>query len=194
MSAHHAILLGRKGSTRVGCIMRIQVVEVIIGRLFLVLATLPLEVWASSASSGSSRHGRSTTTTTSPTATTTSRSSTTRRGRDGIPRSRRSSSSYSLSNGEVGGDDHDDHRWMVYPPWNPSRNISDDGFISGVFERIPGEWETEVRLRTAHTLNTPCRIRQVPGDGNCLFHRYVKDNFVIRALWTIEKTYWGNTL
>ncbi|KAL7557712.1 hypothetical protein ACA910_018506 [Epithemia clementina (nom. ined.)] len=109
-------------------------------------------------------------TTTATTTTSDSPPSTTRRPESGgIPRSlssSSSSSSLSLSDPQVVVDD----RWNVYPPWNPSRRINDDGFVMGLFDRIPGEWETEVRLRTAHGLSTPCRIRQVPGDGNCLFH------------------------
>ena len=105
---------------------------------------------------GSTSHSEATLASSSTSSRTTSRSR-------GIPRSASSSSS-SL-------DDPDTNRWTVYPPWNPSRRINDDGFVSGLFHRIPGEWEAEVRLRTAHALHTPCRIRQVPGDGNCLFHR-----------------------
>lgn len=56
------------------------------------------------------------------------------------------------------------------PPWNPSSHIDDEGFLQGLYHRTPGEWEQEVRLKTRHTLDLPCRIRQVPGDGNCLFH------------------------
>ena len=45
--------------------------------------------------------------------------------------------------------------------------------------RLPGEWEQEVPLQRYYStsssssysrLDAPCRIRQVPGDGNCLFH------------------------
>jgi hypothetical protein len=94
-----------------------------------------------------------------------------------------------------------------FPPWNPSPNIDDDGFLNLHYKRVPGEWEKDVKLssssssssissssttttttttsssslskhlkkrRTAPTLQPPidwpCRIRQVPGDGNCLFH------------------------
>lgn len=56
------------------------------------------------------------------------------------------------------------------PPWNPSANIDEAGFVKGLFVRTPGEWEEEVRLKTVNKLDQPCRIRQVPGDGNCLFH------------------------
>ena len=57
-----------------------------------------------------------------------------------------------------------------YPPWNTSPRIKYDGFLKDEFRRVPGEWEPEVRLRTRQRLDTRCRIRQVPGDGNCLFH------------------------
>ena len=59
---------------------------------------------------------------------------------------------------------------LSYPPWNTSPLIKYDGFLKGCYRRIPGEWEEEVKLRTRQRLDTPCRIRQVPGDGSCLFH------------------------
>jgi hypothetical protein len=62
------------------------------------------------------------------------------------------------------------------PPWNPSAHIDSDGFLSGLYPRIPGEWEREVRSIRG-SLNSKkggedchAMIRQVPGDGNCLFH------------------------
>lgn len=64
-------------------------------------------------------------------------------------------------------------RWSspnYYPPWNSSPLIQHDGFLKDQFQRIPGDWEEEVRLRTRQSLETKCRVRQVPGDGNCLFH------------------------
>jgi OTU-like cysteine protease len=62
-------------------------------------------------------------------------------------------------------------RYRRTPPWNPSDRIDPTtGYLNGLFVRVPGEWEEEVRLRTSHTLHLPCQIRQVPGDGNCLFH------------------------
>lgn len=57
-----------------------------------------------------------------------------------------------------------------HQPWNPSTDIDEAGFLKGLYVRTPGEWEQDVRLRTVNKLDTPCRIRQVPGDGNCLFH------------------------
>lgn len=61
------------------------------------------------------------------------------------------------------------HRRRSNPPWNPSTLIDDDGFLRHIYRRIPGEWEREVRLKTL-SLDPPVCIRQVPGDGNCLFH------------------------
>jgi hypothetical protein len=55
-------------------------------------------------------------------------------------------------------------------PWNPSSLIDEKGFLKGLFRRKKGDWEEELRLRTVYHTNHPCQIRQVPGDGNCLFH------------------------
>lgn len=59
-----------------------------------------------------------------------------------------------------------------YPPWNPSPKIDHNGFLIKNYERIPGEWEKEFKVRKRHqvSLKIPVTIRQVPGDGNCLFH------------------------
>jgi hypothetical protein len=57
-----------------------------------------------------------------------------------------------------------------HPPWNPSPFIDADGFLCDSYARAPGEWEEEARLRTSISTDLPCNIRQVPGDGNCLFH------------------------
>jgi hypothetical protein len=51
-----------------------------------------------------------------------------------------------------------------------SHRIDERGFLKALYRRVPGDWEPEVKLRTAHALTERCRIRQVPGDGNCLFH------------------------
>ena len=64
---------------------------------------------------------------------------------------------------------------LRYPPWNTSPNIDEHGFLLNHYPRIPGEWEKEFKLfrkrRPLHTeVQTPAIIRQVPGDGNCLFH------------------------
>jgi len=60
-------------------------------------------------------------------------------------------------------------RLSEQPPWNPSSKISDKGFLKGLYKRTPGDWEQDVRLRTFKT-DLPVHIRQVPGDGSCLFH------------------------
>lgn len=60
-----------------------------------------------------------------------------------------------------------------FPPWNPSPNIDENGFLLPTYHRISGEWEKEVKLRKKDRIsihNSPATIRQVPGDGNCLFH------------------------
>jgi hypothetical protein len=58
------------------------------------------------------------------------------------------------------------------PPWNPSAHIDPDGFLSGLYPRVPGEWESQVRSIRGSLKKEDCHaiIRQVPGDGNCLFH------------------------
>lgn len=86
----------------------------------------------------------------------------------------RSNNRYTLSDGTV---HHDD---TYQPPWNPSPRIDPAGFLSESYLRAPGEWEPAAALRGRHgprdrrryaLLSTvPCRVRQVPGDGNCLFH------------------------
>lgn len=72
------------------------------------------------------------------------------------------------------------HESTYHPPWNPSPKINKHGFLSDYYPRSPGEWETLANIRGKHgprnyaryqrILNTPVQIRQVPGDGNCLFH------------------------
>jgi hypothetical protein len=67
---------------------------------------------------------------------------------------------------------------LRYPPWNASPNIDEHGFLLKQYHRIPGEWEKEFKLfrkrrtnsREYSDIQTPASIRQVPGDGNCLFH------------------------
>ena len=68
---------------------------------------------------------------------------------------------------------HDIHFASRYPPWNPSPLIDDDGFLHKKYSRVPGEWEKEIKIRRRRNqppLEWPVMIRQVPGDGNCLFH------------------------
>jgi hypothetical protein len=77
-----------------------------------------------------------------------------------------------------------------YPPWNPSSKIDSDGFLCDVYSRCPGEWELHANIGGMHghpttpssfaflkfsrrdnkLLTIPVMVRQVPGDGNCLFH------------------------
>jgi len=57
------------------------------------------------------------------------------------------------------------------PPWNPSPQIDRDGFLASSYCRVEGEWESEANIGGKHRgLDEPVKIRQVPGDGNCLFH------------------------
>lgn len=56
-------------------------------------------------------------------------------------------------------------------PWNPSAQINEDGFLQGHYSRRRGDWETELPRLHRHAFDkVPVQIRQVPGDGNCLFH------------------------
>lgn len=94
-------------------------------------------------------------------------------------------------------DEHDDDRGErrerrdVVPlssGWTPSPNIDEDGFLVDSYRCIPGEWEGSAhylrRRRGSGSGNFPpshraassalsssrVLVRQVPGDGNCLFH------------------------
>lgn len=71
------------------------------------------------------------------------------------------------------------HRSEDSPPWNPSNHIDDDGFLREKYHLCPGEWEEEANIGGKHGPRSrryqllekvPVQIRQVPGDGNCLFH------------------------
>jgi hypothetical protein len=61
-------------------------------------------------------------------------------------------------------------------PWNPSSQIDDEGFLTQEYFRCPGEWEAEYSIGGMHDVKRAAldeiavKIRQVPGDGNCLFH------------------------
>ena len=63
-----------------------------------------------------------------------------------------------------------------HPPWNPSPEINPQGYLSSLYRRIPGTWESSLKQSLIHSpssrnsLNRPVVVRQVPGDGNCLFH------------------------
>jgi hypothetical protein len=59
--------------------------------------------------------------------------------------------------------------------WNPSSQIDREGFLARPYVRIPSELEVgkdAIGGKHCKSLLTgvPVRIRQVPGDGNCLFH------------------------
>lgn len=58
-------------------------------------------------------------------------------------------------------------------PWSPSSQIDGEGFLAERYERVPGRWEEEQPLRGKHRRlldEQGAQIRQVPGDGNCLFN------------------------
>jgi hypothetical protein len=56
-------------------------------------------------------------------------------------------------------------------PWNSSPKIDPDGFLSSLYHRIHGEWEIDANVGGKwFGLQDPVYIRQVPGDGACLFH------------------------
>ncbi|KAL7491540.1 hypothetical protein ACHAWT_000881 [Skeletonema menzelii] len=61
------------------------------------------------------------------------------------------------------------------PPWNPSKHINNHGYLKQLYRRIPAEITRETTVNNNHncgdtSLETPVVIRQVPGDGDCLFH------------------------
>jgi hypothetical protein len=58
-------------------------------------------------------------------------------------------------------------------PWSPSSQIDRQGFLREIYKRVPGRWEEEQPLRGKHGRlpdDEGALIRQVPGDGNCLFN------------------------
>jgi len=62
--------------------------------------------------------------------------------------------------------------------WNPSSQIDEDGFLSKKYRRLPSESEVgrdaiEGIHHKSKLETNPVRCRQVPGDGNCLFHSLV---------------------
>lgn len=83
---------------------------------------------------------------------------------------------------------------VVCPPWNASPNIDPCGFLKDSYTVRCGAWEGEADLNGRHGYRRllkrataagnvnddmnyvqnleigKCRVRQVPGDGNCLFH------------------------
>lgn len=97
-------------------------------------------------------------------------------GRNSLPRSSQQAFSHSISSRR---------RHTDQLPWNPSAFIDDKGFLRGFFRRKQGDWEEEVRLRTVFHTHHPCQIRQVPGDGNCLFH-----SLSICLQYSLNGTHW----
>ena len=89
-----------------------------------------------------------------------------------IPRSTRHNNGNILYDGTSGITPH------TYPPWNPSKKINAEGFLNSLYPLLPGEWEEDASLTGRHSgaqsrrtlRHQMARIRQVPGDGNCLFH------------------------
>ena len=93
---------------------------------------------------------------------------------------------------------HEGNDETSLPPWNTSPNIDERGFLKNTYKRTYGDWEfvteEEVESQTEleqspseekeqvneepihliggrfQNLDEPVYIRQVPGDGNCLFH------------------------
>jgi hypothetical protein len=66
-----------------------------------------------------------------------------------------------------------------HPAWNHSAQIDSQGFLSCPYKLHPGSWEHSARIGGKYGPNSPLTpqlkdktvtIRQVPGDGNCLFH------------------------
>lgn len=71
-------------------------------------------------------------------------------------------------------------------PWCPSNQIDGQGFLCHQYRRIPGLWEEDEPVKGKHNskqsqhnhnhnhlMDIPAQIRQVPGDGNCLFNAIV---------------------
>ncbi len=61
------------------------------------------------------------------------------------------------------------------PPWNLSPKIDPDGFLTERFDRVHGEWEMDPagsadEYGRYFDMQESVYVRQVPGDGNCLFH------------------------
>lgn len=71
--------------------------------------------------------------------------------------------------------------YSTSPPWNSSPQIDHHGFLASTYKCVPGAWEKDARIggkygyNSRHTKKLQAEelevcIRQVPGDGNCLFH------------------------
>jgi len=111
-----------------------------------------------------------------------------------------SSSSQSSPPSSAGGCDDDGRRHLRGRPWNASPKINGQGYLCELYRRIPGEWEEESSSSSSSAeeeeggggcpphphppnprrrrpprgevvdLDEPVIVRQVPGDGCCLFH------------------------
>ena len=68
-------------------------------------------------------------------------------------------------------------------PWSPSSQIDEQGFLTQLYQRIPGVWEKDYPVSGKHRrileMDTTY-IRQVPGDGNCLFNAIALSLFKIK--------------
>lgn len=69
--------------------------------------------------------------------------------------------------------------YSTSPAWNHSPQIDKHGFLTTRYKMYPGTWEKDARIggkygyKSMHTRyldRLDVVIRQVPGDGNCLFH------------------------
>jgi hypothetical protein len=69
--------------------------------------------------------------------------------------------------------------YSASPAWNYSPQIDTHGFLSNKYKLQPGVWEQDARIggkygyKSMHTRGLDkleVLVRQVPGDGNCLFH------------------------
>jgi len=65
-----------------------------------------------------------------------------------------------------------DDEGITPPLWLPSSQIDKEGFLMRQYSRIPSELEDAIsgKHHKSNLVNVPVRVRQVPGDGNCLFH------------------------
>ena len=76
-------------------------------------------------------------------------------------------------------DDEDEEECFQKWLWNPGGKMDDDGFFHDTYICTVGNFEEEIQLRGRYSLKSKhsqrlsswkVQVRQVPGDGNCLFH------------------------
>lgn len=73
-----------------------------------------------------------------------------------------------------------------FPPWNPSPQIGNDGFLTKLYHRVPGDWEADTSPpASSYTCQVPVRVRQIPGDGSCLFH-----SCSVGLRYAVNQTHW----